>query len=85
MDTPEAIAASNPDWILVMDRDAGVSVNTDEAYTPANDLIADSEALRNVTAVTEGNIVYMPQGTYLNEGIETYTTFFNDLADALES
>ncbi|WP_405467868.1 siderophore ABC transporter substrate-binding protein [Microbacterium sp. Ld4] len=81
----EAIAASNPDWILVMDRDAGVSVNTDEAYTPANDLIADSEALRNVTAVTEGNIVYTPQGTYLNEGIETYTTFFNDLADALES
>ncbi len=80
----EAVASSNPDWILVMDRDAAVSVNTDEAYTPANDLIAESEALQNVTAVEEGNIVYMPQGTYLNEGIETYTTFFNDLADALE-
>lgn len=80
----EAIAASNPDWILVMDRDAGVSVNTDEAYTPANDLIGTSEALQNVTAVTEGHIVYMPAGTYLNEGIQTYTQFFNDLADALE-
>jgi iron complex transport system substrate-binding protein len=81
----EAVASSNPDWILVMDRDAAVSVNTDEAYTPANDLIAESEALQNVTAVEEGNIVYMPQGTYLNEGIETYTQFFSDLADALES
>ncbi|MFS0866501.1 siderophore ABC transporter substrate-binding protein [Microbacterium sp. 179-B 1A2 NHS] len=81
----EAVASSNPDWILVMDRDAGVSANTDEAYTPANDLIGDSEALQNVTAVTEGNVVYMPQETYLDEGIQTYTTFFNDLADALES
>ncbi|WP_434809794.1 siderophore ABC transporter substrate-binding protein [Microbacterium sp. bgisy189] len=80
----EAIAASNPDWILVMDRDAGVSANTDEAYTPANNLIGQSEALQNVTAVSEGNIVYMPAGTYLNEGIETYTAFFNAFADALE-
>ncbi|RLK52780.1 siderophore ABC transporter substrate-binding protein [Microbacterium telephonicum] len=81
----EAIAASNPDWILVMDRDAGVSANTDEAYTPATDLIGGSEALQNVNAVTAGNIVYMPAGTYLDEGIVTYTTFFNTLADALES
>lgn len=81
----EAVAAADPDWILVMDRDAAVSVNTDEAYTPANDLIAESEALQNVSAVEAGNIVYMPQGTYLNEGIETYTQFFEDLADALES
>lgn len=81
----EAIAASNPDWILVMDRDAGVSANTDEAYTPANDLIGTSEALKNVTAVTAGHVVYMPQGTYLNEGIQTYTQFFNALADALEA
>lgn len=80
----EAVASSNPDWILVMDRDAAVSVNTDEAYAPANDLISESEALQNVTAVEEGNVVYMPQGTYLNEGIETYTQFFSDLADALE-
>ena len=81
----EAIAASNPDWILVMDRDAGVSANTDESYTPANDLIGSSEALTNVPAVTNKHIVYMPAGTYLNEGIVTYTTFFNSFADALES
>ncbi|WP_404445977.1 ABC transporter substrate-binding protein [Microbacterium marinum] len=81
----EAVASSNPDWLLVMDRDAAVSVNTDEAYTPANDLIGSSEALQTVTAVAEGHVVYMPAGTYLNEGIETYTQFFNDFADALES
>ena len=81
----EAIADSNPDWILVMDRDAAVSGNTGEEYTPANDLIADSPALQNVTAVQEGNIVYLPQDTYVNEGIQTYTEFFDSFAEALSS
>lgn len=80
----EAIAASNPNWILVMDRDAGVSGNAGESYSPANELIAKSEALKNVKAVQEDQIIYMPQVTYLNEGIQTYTTFFNSFADALE-
>lgn len=81
----EAIAAANPSWILVMDRDAAVSsASSSTDYVPANQLLAQSEALKNVTAVQKGQIVYMPQNTYLNEGIQTYTTFFNSLADALE-
>src|SRR5699024_4781556 len=42
----EAIADSTPDWILVMDRDAALGENTEEEYTPANELIADSPALQ---------------------------------------
>ncbi|GAA1179181.1 ABC transporter substrate-binding protein [Ornithinimicrobium humiphilum] len=80
----EAIAASNPDWILVMDRDAAVSAD-DPAYTPAAEVLEDSEALANVTAVKEDRIVYLPADTYTNEGIQTYTEFFNTLADALEA
>lgn len=80
----EAIAESNPDIMLVMDRDAAVSRNNGEEYTPANELLKDSAALRNVKAVTEDRIVYMPQFTYLDEGIQTYTEFFNSLAEALE-
>jgi len=38
-----------------------------------------------VTAVKDDQIVYMPTDTYLNESIQTYTTFLNDLADALET
>ncbi len=81
----EAIAASDPDWILVMDRDAGVSADTDAEYTPANELLATSPALANVSAVREGRIVYMPRFTYVNEGIQTYTTFFDAVADVLEA
>ncbi|MGJ3508014.1 siderophore ABC transporter substrate-binding protein [Enemella sp. A6] len=80
----EAIAQSNPDWILVMDRDAAISANTGEKYTPANELLAESPALKNVTAVQKGQIVYMPADTYINESIQTYTEFFNALAEAME-
>lgn len=79
----EAIAASKPDWILVMDRDAAVS-STDAEYKEANKLISSSEALQNVPAVKDGNIVYMPADTYTNESIQTYTKFFNSIADAFE-
>ena len=47
-------------------------------------MIAGSAPLQNVTAVTKKQIVYMPTDTYLNEGIQTYTKFFNDVADAME-
>lgn len=80
----EAIANSNPDVILAMDRDAGVG-STESTYVPANEILASSEALQGVNAVVSGNIVYMPADTYTNEGIQTYTTFFNSLADALEA
>lgn len=80
----EAIAESNPDWILIMDRDAAVG-SDDEEYTPAADVLASSEALAGVTAVKDSQIVIMPADTYTNEGIQTYTEFFASLADALEA
>jgi iron complex transport system substrate-binding protein len=79
----EAIASSNPDWLLVLDRDAVFAADTPD-YVQAAEILESSEALANVTAVTEDQIVYMPTDTYLNESIQTYTTFLNDLADALE-
>ena len=80
----EAIASANPTWILVMDRDAAVSAD-DPSYEPAAQVLEASEALASVTAVAEGNILYMPEDTYTNEGIQTYTEFFTSFADALET
>ena len=79
----EAIAKADPDWILVLDRDAAVAAD-EEGYTPAKQLLEGSEALEKVTAVEKGQVVYMPADTYTNEGIQTYTEFFGDFADALE-
>lgn len=79
----EAIAQSNPDWILVMDRDAAVSDSGDDSR-PADEVLTDSEALQNVTAVEDGNIVYFPDDFYTTEDIEAYTTVLNSTADAFE-
>ena len=80
----EAIAESNPDWILVMDRDAAILAD-DPEYVPGAEVIEGSEPLENVTAVQNAQIVYMPADTYTNESIQTYTEFLNDFADALEA
>lgn len=80
----EAIADSNPDWILVMDRDAAVAAS-DPAYKPGSAILDSSDALKRVDAVKNDSIVYMPADAYTNEGIQTYTKFFNSLADALEA
>ena len=75
----EAIAQSNPDWLFVLDRDAA----TGGEAVPARDVIDNAPALQNVTAITEGNIVYAPADTYTNESIQTYLELFEDLAAAL--
>ena len=74
----EAIAQSNPDYLMVLDRDASVS----EGSAPAAEVIEQSEAMKNVTAVTEGNIVYAPDDTYVNESIQTYIELLGSIADA---
>ena len=80
----EAIADSDPDWILVMDRDAAIMAD-DPEFTPAAEVLEDSAALSGVSAVQSDHLVYMPADTYTNEGIQTYTEFFNTLADAFEA
>ena len=77
----EAIAQSNPDWIFVMDRDAAISSVKDAV--PAKDVINNSPALQNTTAVSKGQIVYAPNDTYTNESIQTYLELFDNLATSL--
>lgn len=81
----EAIAAANPDWILVLDRDGGTNTRNTDEYVAASQVIDGSEPLKNVTAVQKGQVVYAPQDTYTNESIITYTEILNDLADAFEA
>lgn len=80
----EAIASANPDWILVMDRSASVDADNPE-YRAAIEIIEENEALANVTAVQEGRVIVMPPDTYTNEGIQTYTEYLNQVAEAFEA
>ena len=77
----EAIAESDPDWLLVLDRDAAISSMEDAV--PAADVIDNAPALQKTKAVTDEKIVYAPNDTYINESIQTYSELFNDIAAAL--
>jgi iron complex transport system substrate-binding protein len=77
----EAIAQKNPDWLFVLDRDAGTSLAA--TSTPAKDVITKAPALQNTTAVSKNQIIYAPADTYTNESIQTYIELFENLAKTL--
>lgn len=82
----EAIAQSNPDWIVALDRDASFAPeDREDGSAPADELIRDSEALKNVTAVQQDQIVILDPNFYLTEGIQAYTKLFNQLEEAFAS
>lgn len=76
----EAIAAANPDWMIVLDRD-GSGVGEGE-YTSAADLIGGSEALAGVTAVQQDQIIYLDPNFYLTEDIQAYTALYTQVGQA---
>lgn len=77
----EAIAQSNPDWLFVLDRDAATSEASDSV--PAQDVISNSPALQDTTAVSKEQIIYAPADTYTNESIQTYIELFENIASTL--
>ncbi|WP_342319252.1 siderophore ABC transporter substrate-binding protein [Corynebacterium mayonis] len=79
----ESIAQANPDWIVVLDRDAGIRSQSDSPAAKA--VIADSAPLKNVTAVMQDRVYIAPNDTYTNESIITYTEILNELADIFEA
>ncbi|WP_150958001.1 siderophore ABC transporter substrate-binding protein [Microbacterium testaceum] len=78
----EAIAAANPEWLFVLDRDAMFG---EDGYVAAKELIENAEALKNVPAVQKGQVVYLDASFYLDEGIQAYTKLYRSAAEAFAS
>lgn len=79
----EAIAKADPDFFLVLDRDAAVDADNPE-YKPAKDIIESNAALKNVEGIKDGNVVYADNHMYKDGGIIAYTDLLNSMADAFE-
>ena len=75
----EAIADARADYLMVLDRDAGVS--TVEDAVAAKEVIESSKALEDLDVIKNGKIYYAPNDTYTNESIISYTEIFNGLAE----
>jgi iron complex transport system substrate-binding protein len=58
----EFLLEVNPDWVFVVDRDAGTGENTGAAQA-----LLDNELFNQTTAAKEGHIVYVdPQASYIS-------------------
>lgn len=80
----EALAQSNADVLLVLDRDAAVA-SDDEKAAPALELINGSAALASLPAVANQAIYVMPGDYYLTEDVFAYITVLNGLAEVFGS
>lgn len=81
--TPEAIAQANPEWVLVMDRDAAVKPENGEKPKPAQQVFAAQEAFKGTTFTDKNQIVYLDPQFYLREGIQCYGDNYQTVADAM--
>nr|WP_296777697.1 ABC transporter substrate-binding protein [Rhodococcus sp. (in: high G+C Gram-positive bacteria)] len=79
---PETIAQANPEWVIVLDRDAAAG---EEGASPAAAVFAAQEAFANTTFTIEDQIVYLDPYFYTREGIQAYTEAFQSISSAFEN
>ncbi|WP_026919760.1 ABC transporter substrate-binding protein [Gordonia shandongensis] len=82
--TPEAIAQANPDWVIVMDRDAAVAKDG-ESPTPAAAVFDAQDAFEKTSFMTKKHIIYLDPQFYLREGIQGYGESYEKIAQAMGS
>ncbi|GAC57070.1 putative ABC transporter substrate-binding protein [Gordonia hirsuta DSM 44140 = NBRC 16056] len=80
--TPEAIAQANPQWVIVMDRDAAVTSGGDRP-TPAASVFAAQEAFAGTEFMRNDHVIYLDPEFYVREGIQSYGQSYQQIADAL--
>lgn len=77
----ESIAQSNPDVMLVLDRDAALA---NSKSLPATDVIKGSKALKDTNAVKNNKVFFAPLDTYTNESIQTFTELFKSFSEFMK-
>ncbi|MCZ4078179.1 ABC transporter substrate-binding protein [Rhodococcus sp. H36-A4] len=76
---PETIAQANPDWVIVMDRDAAAG---EPGASPAKAVFDAQEAFANTTFMTEDQVVYLDPYFYTRESIQAYSEAFQSISAA---
>ncbi len=79
---PEAVAAANPEWMIVLDRDAAAG---EPGAAPAKSVIDAQEAFARTTFASEDQIVYLDPYFYTRESIQAYAETYEQLADAFSN
>ncbi|MGM1030638.1 MAG: ABC transporter substrate-binding protein [Actinomycetota bacterium] len=77
---PETIAQADPEWAIVLDRDA--AAGADDAQ-PARQVIESNPALAGTAFVQDGHIIYLEDDFYRTEGAQAYTRAFDQIAQSM--
>lgn len=77
---PETVAQLDPEWMIVLDRDAATTAAAEAQ--PARALIDAQEAWADTTFITEDQVIVLDAYFYTREGIHAYTEAFNQIAEA---
>ncbi|MGW4201174.1 siderophore ABC transporter substrate-binding protein [Streptomyces sp. NPDC004726] len=81
---PETVAQLNPDWMIVMDRDA--AVGGEGAESAASKKIVDGmEAWEKTTFRQKNQVIYLKSDFYVTEGAQAYTAAFDQVATAFNA
>ncbi|MGW2090120.1 siderophore ABC transporter substrate-binding protein [Streptomyces sp. NPDC001880] len=82
---PETIAKLNPDWMIVLDRDAAVGTEDGAKAVAAKKVVDGMEAWDNTTFRKQDQVIYLANDFYLTEGVQAYTDAFNQVATAFNA
>lgn len=77
---PETVTQADPDWMIVLDRDAATSAAAEA--TPARELVGAQEAWSGTTFMTRDQVIYLDPYFYTREGIQAYAEAYEQIADA---
>ncbi len=81
--TPEAIAQANPQWVIVMDRDAAVPPTDGSTPQTAAQTFKAQQAFAGVEFMQKDRLFYLDNEFYIREGIQNYGQNYAALAKAM--
>ncbi|MER7047149.1 siderophore ABC transporter substrate-binding protein [Streptomyces jumonjinensis] len=82
---PETVAKLNPDWMIMLDRDAAMGEEGGAEAVAAKELVDGMEAWDKTTFREKDQVVYLPSDFYLTEGIQAYTDAFDKVTTAFNA
>ncbi|MFJ6656002.1 siderophore ABC transporter substrate-binding protein [Streptomyces sp. NPDC091377] len=82
---PETVAELNPDWVIMLDRDAAVGTEDGSEAIAAKKIVDGMEAWDKTTFRQQDQVIYLDDDFYLSEGIQAYTDAFDQVATAFDA
>ncbi|OKH94067.1 ABC transporter substrate-binding protein [Streptomyces uncialis] len=82
---PETLAKLDPDWMILLDRDAAVGTEDGSEPVAAKKIVNGMEAWEKTTFRRQDQVIYLASDFYLTEGAQAYTDAFTAVSTAFDA